>query len=259
MCRLFFIDGHIFKDVVEALIFESFNIGNNDGYGFVNSKEFYKTLDFSKFYSELLNNIEPKTLVHLRMASAGVVKKENAHPFVHLGFYWAHNGSAEVYERSKKSEYLDDYWLDDTKPYGISHSTTSKSYYFSYNPIIDTKTDTERFIQKIKKIDKKHLKKLTDNHLSGIIYAYNPTTQQLIVLATRQHYLAEVTKNNKTMYILSSQKDILQSINKATREYTTTKKVYIFNIKITKDIPIVSEKYNVKIYTLSKQVEIYQL
>ena len=258
MCRLMFIDGHIFKDVIEALIWESFNLGNNDGYGFVNSKKFYKTLDFSKFYSKLLNNVEPKTLIHLRMASMGAIKKENAHPFEHLGFYWAHNGSAEVFEEAKnlkKSDYLD--WMDDTKPYGIY--STSKSYYFSYNPIVDTKTDTERFVQKIKKIDKKHLKKLTDKHLSGIIYAYNPTTQQLIVLATRQHYLAEVKKDNKTMYILSSQKDILQSINSATREYTTTKRVYLFNIKITKDIPIVQKKYDIKIYTLPKQVEIYQL
>lgn len=79
-------------------IHNAFEAGNQDGFGlaFVGNKGKFvvkKTMDFARFCSDVQSiPLDRNAVVHLRMASTGVVCEDNCHPF-HVGdMIGAHNG-----------------------------------------------------------------------------------------------------------------------------------------------------------------------
>lgn len=66
---------------------------NPDGCGFASTHDYYKTLDFQKFFERLsLVDDSEACIIHFRFATHGSVCKSNCHPFKHKDVYFAHNG-----------------------------------------------------------------------------------------------------------------------------------------------------------------------
>lgn len=76
-------------------ILKACSIKNPDGFGFVSSKRFFKSMSFVEFYKELFKvGTDEDCVIHMRYATHGSVCERNCHPFYNCSTnsYMAHNG-----------------------------------------------------------------------------------------------------------------------------------------------------------------------
>ncbi len=177
MCRLLFgvnVRGGTIREFFEI----SRVLGNDDGYMFCDGNAVLRTMDLADVISFVLpDKVYSRVMAHARRASSGGVALGNVHGWFYNDWVFAHNGGVRTY---------------------ISDDEVDSYVFFkALSPLLDLRDSVqiERMVR--------------ETGFYGVAYAYELTSDTLLVIATSPHYLALLPGGG---YVLSSKSDVLVEI-----------------------------------------------